>query len=146
MRPAIGGSCRADVHGSAALELVLVAPLLIALLLFVAGLGRIASARGQVEGAAREAARAASLERSVPAAAAAGDAAARATLGGRGVTCAELHVNVDVSAYVPGGQVTASVACTADLSRLALAGFPGHRTFRATSVAPIETWRGVSTQ
>jgi Flp pilus assembly protein TadG len=131
-----------DERGSAAVEIVLVAPLLVALLLFVAGLGRMATARGQVEGAAREAARAASLERSLPAAASAGQAAARATLAGEDITCARLAVAVDVTSYRPGGRVTARVECTASMAGLGMAGFPGHRSFTATSVAPIERWRG----
>src|SRR5712691_10613785 len=49
-------------RGSATVEFVIAAPLLAAVLLLVAGLGRIAEARGQVEGAAREAARTASLQ------------------------------------------------------------------------------------
>jgi Flp pilus assembly protein TadG len=142
MKVDVGPSWLQDSRGSAAVELVLVAPLLVALLLFVAGLGRMASTRGQVEGAAREAARAASLERSARASAAAGEAAARAALGDQQITCAELVVDVDVSAYQPGGKVTARVECTAHLADLGIAGFPGHRTFRATSIAPIETWRG----
>jgi len=141
MRPAATLLGSRDSRGSAAVEIVLVAPLLVALLLFVAGLGRMATARGQVEGAARDAARAASLERSVPSASAAGEAAARATLAGQRITCADLAVTVDVSAYRPGGRVTATLACTTSLAGLGIAGFPGHRTFRATSIAPIENWR-----
>jgi Flp pilus assembly protein TadG len=133
---------RAD-RGSAAVELVLVAPILVALLLFVVGLGRMAHARGQVDGAAREAARAASLERHPGAAAAAGQRAARSLLAGERITCASLAVSVDVSGYRPGGLISANVSCVASLAGLGLAGFPGSRTFTATATAPIENYRGV---
>lgn len=132
---------RAD-RGTAAVELVLVAPLLVMMLLLVAGLGRMATARGLVEGAARDAARAASLERSLAAATSVGRAAAGDSLAGSGVQCAELAVNVDAADYRPGGQVTATVVCTVAMARFGLAGFPGARTFRATAVVPIERWRG----
>jgi Flp pilus assembly protein TadG len=128
--------------GSAAVELVILTPLLAALLLFVAGLGRLAESRGLVEAAARDAARAASLERSLPAATEAGQAAARAVLEGQPITCTGLSVSVDVSGYRSGGQVTAVVRCTARLSGLALAGFPASRTQVARFVTPVEAWRG----
>ena len=128
-------------RGSAAVELVLVAPILVALLLFVVGAGRMAHARGQVDGAAREAARAGSLERNPVAARTAGERAARALLAGESITCAGLAVSVDVSAYLPGGLVTASVSCIASLSGLGLSGLPGSKTFQATAVVPIETLR-----
>jgi Flp pilus assembly protein TadG len=128
-------------RGSAAVELVLVTPLLAALLLFAAGLGRLASARGQVDGAARDAARAASLERSPAAAQAAGQHAARAALDAQDLACVRLAVTVDTSAFQPDGRVTATLSCTASLAGLALAGFPGQRTLTGTAVAPIEGWR-----
>jgi Flp pilus assembly protein TadG len=129
-------------RGSAAVEFAVVAPLLAGLLLSVAGLGRIAEARGQVEAAAREAARAASLQRIPSTAEAAGVAAARAVLAGQHVTCAALSVAVDVTDYRPGGQVSAEVRCTTRLADVRLAGFPGSHTTSATAVVPVENWRG----
>lgn len=127
-------------RGSIAVELVLLAPLLIALLLFVVGLGRIAHARGQVDGAAADAARSASLARTPEAAQRAGDDAARAYLGKGG--CSALSVEIDTAALRPGGQVTARVRCVASLAGLGLAGFPGSRTLTATAVVPLEVFRG----
>ena len=126
-------------RGSIAVELVLLAPLLIALLLFVVGLGRIAHARGQVDGAAADAARSASLARTPEAAQRAGDDAARAYLGED--ACRALSIEIDTAALRPGGQVTARVRCVASLAGLGLAGFPGSRTFTATASAPRETFR-----
>jgi Flp pilus assembly protein TadG len=128
-------------RGSAALELVLVTPVLLVLLLVAVGLGRMAHARQQVVGAARDAARAASLERSPSKAQAAGDEAARRSLGDAGVSCQQVTVTLDLSANHPGGQIRATVACTASMRDLGLAGFPATRTFSDTAVVPIETLR-----
>ncbi|MGQ0842991.1 MAG: TadE/TadG family type IV pilus assembly protein [Sporichthyaceae bacterium] len=129
---------RAD-QGSVAVEVVLVAPLLIALLLLVAGLGRIAHTRGQVDGAAADAARTASLHRDPVQARQAGVDAARAHLGQR--ACRDLDVAIDTTGFRPGGQVTARVRCTASLAGLGLSGLPGTRTFTASAVAPLEAHR-----
>jgi Flp pilus assembly protein TadG len=127
--------------GHAAVTLVIVAPLLIVLLLFIVGLGRFATARGQVDSAAREAARSASLERAPGVAQTAGKRAAATLLGGEKVTCSTLTVSVDTSEFRPGGAVSATVTCVASLAGLGMSGLPGTRTFRATSVAPIEVHR-----
>lgn len=125
-------------RGSIAVELVLLAPLLIALLLLVVGLGRIAHARGQVDGAAGDAARSASLARTADEARQAGERAARAHLG---ENCRALDVDIDTAAMRPGGAVIARVRCTASLAGLGLAGFPGSRIFTASATAPIEIHR-----
>lgn len=125
-------------RGAIAVELVLVAPLLIALLLLVVGLGRIAHTRGEVDGAAADAARTASLASTPTAAAQAGESAARAYLD---EGCQSLDVDIDTAAFRPGGEVVAHVRCTASLTGLGLAGFPGNRTFSASVHAPIETHR-----
>ena len=54
---------RRDERGSAAVELVLLTPLLVSLMLFVVALGRMASAEGTVDDAARDAARSAANAR-----------------------------------------------------------------------------------
>jgi Flp pilus assembly protein TadG len=127
--------------GSAAIELLLVAPAMVACILALAGAGRYVDARAEVSAAAHEAARAASLQRVTAFSAADGRAAAAATLENRGRSCVRLEVSVDVSSYQPGGRVSATVACTADLSDVVTAGFPGSATFRATAVVPVEQYR-----
>lgn len=130
-----------DSRGTAAVELVLIAPVLMLILLFVVGLGRMAHTRQQVESVAADAARTASLERNTDASAAAARTAAQASLGQAGVTCANLAVAVNLSGYQPGGQITVNVSCTAALTDVAMAGLPGTRTFTASSTVPIETYR-----
>lgn len=135
---AAGGADDRD-RGAIAVELVLVAPVLIALLLLVVGLGRVAHARGEVDGAAADAARTASLALTPTDAHRAGEAAARSYLDAG--DCQSLDVDVDTAQFRPGGEVVARVRCVASLAGLGLAGFPGNRTFTATARAPIEIYR-----
>jgi Flp pilus assembly protein TadG len=128
-------------RGTAAIELVLMAPVLMVILLFVVGLGRMAHARQQLESVAADSARAASLERNTDRSAAAARTAAQQSLGQAGVSCADLTVRVDLSGYQPGGQVRVRVSCTSELSDLAVAGFPGRRTLTADATVPIEIYR-----
>jgi len=130
-----------DERGSAAVELVLIVPVLIVAFLLVVGLGRMAHARQQVEGAAADAARAASLERNTGQSADAARTTAAAALGDRGLECQSFDLSVDVSDYKPGGTVKVQLWCTASLGDVAMSGLPGRRVFSAQSTVPIETYR-----
>ncbi len=130
-----------DEYGTAALELVLIAPVLLVVMLFVIGLGRMAHARQEVESVAADAARAASLERNTAQSAAAARTAAQTSLGDAGLACTQLSVSVDISNYRPGGQVEVTVSCTAQLGDVALSGLGGSKVFTASSIVPIETHR-----
>ncbi len=129
--------------GSAATELVLVTPVLVVLLLFVVALGRLSAAQGDVESAARDAARAASTARTAAAAHDAGLEAAAAQLADRGISCSQLTVWVDTSAFRADGFVNSSVSCTVDLGDLSGVGLPGSRTLTAAFTAPIDRYVGV---
>jgi Flp pilus assembly protein TadG len=131
-------------EGTTSVELVLVAPVFLAALLLVVGLGRIVEAEGRVQGAARDAARAASVARSAASAAEAAREAAAVNLEERGVSCTAFEVLVDTTNFRPGGQVRVSVACTADLSGLGLSGLPGSKTLRSEATAPLEQYRGTA--
>jgi Flp pilus assembly protein TadG len=133
---------RRGEDGTVPLELVIIAPVLVVLLAILVLAWRISEAGNQVTAAAAEAARAASLERDVSASRAAGVEAARRTLEDRGLACTDLDVNLDVSAYEPGGSVTATVSCTAKLSDLNVPGAPGSWTEEASFTEPIERYRG----
>ena len=89
----MSGQGRWSQRGSMAAELTIITPLLLVFLMLLAGLGRLIDAQGQVDGAARDAARAASLQRSGPTAddasaagSATGDAASGGLAGGRRTT------------------------------------------------------------
>ena len=97
---------------------MLLTPLLILMLLFVVALGRLAGARLDVDGAAAQAARAASIARDPSTATAMAQQTATAALGSDGVTCGHLTVSTDTAQFVPGGSVAVTVTCTVGLSDL----------------------------
>ncbi|MGE0731646.1 MAG: TadE/TadG family type IV pilus assembly protein [Acidimicrobiia bacterium] len=129
-------------RGSASVEMVLITPVLVVLLLFVVAVGRLASAQGEVESAARDAARAAASGRSSTAAQALGNAAATATLADRGVECTSLTVEIDTSAFRADGIVGATVHCVVDLEAVAGLGLPASRTLTSSFTAPVDRYRG----
>jgi Flp pilus assembly protein TadG len=130
--------------GSSTAEAALVAPLLVAVLLFVVLCGRLVSAQMDLDAAASAAARAASLTRSDSAARAEADRTARETLAARGVTCQQVAVSVSTGGLQPGGAVTVTVSCTVPLADLALLSVPGSRTVQASATSPIDVWRGTA--
>ncbi|WP_436776782.1 TadE/TadG family type IV pilus assembly protein [Yinghuangia sp. YIM S09857] len=131
-----------DERGSATVELVLLVPLLVLILLFVVAVGRFASARGLVDDAAHQAARAASLTRNAPAAEQAAYDAAHTALSGAGVTCTSLAVTVNTQEFTPGGRVRVAVSCTVSLAEMSALGLPGHRTLHGSATSVVDTHRG----
>jgi Flp pilus assembly protein TadG len=132
-------------RGGATVEMVIIAPLLIMMMLFVVGLGRLASTREVVDGAARDGAREASMARNPSDAVHRAQAVVQSTLQGRQVTCQSLHVNTDATnaTFQPGGTVKVDVSCTVVNSDVVLSGLPGSATLHGTSAAPIDQYRGV---
>jgi Flp pilus assembly protein TadG len=125
-------------RGSATVELVVLMPLLVGFLCLLGAAGRVALAEAQVEGAARDAARNASLTRNRVAAQQAAESAARENLANQHITCRELTVTTDLHAFRPGGTVAVTVTCTASLAGLTVAGIPGSKTVTAREVATID--------
>jgi Flp pilus assembly protein TadG len=135
---------RAD-RGNAALELVILAPILLALLSLVIAAGRTTVAQSAVDAAARDAARQASIALTPSAAQTAGLVSARAALLQDGLDCSPTIV-IDTSQFasVPVGQpaaVTAVVGCAVPLANLALPGLPGTARLSATYTSPLDTYR-----
>lgn len=129
-------------RGSASLELVLLTPVLLVLLLFVVMGGRYAQARADVDSAARDAARAGSLERSSAAAIDAAEVAAARGLADRDIVCTDLDVRLDVTNFRPGGDVEATVSCALDLSDLTGLGVPSSVSFESAFSEPVDVFRG----
>lgn len=126
---------RTGDEGGATTEMVLAAPLLIALALTVVALGRYADARNRVTDAAHQAARAASISRINPIGQAR-EVALRA-LANAGVTCRGPGVTVSTSALT----TRATVRCPVGLTDLTGIGLPGHRTITGTFTSPVDPWR-----
>jgi Flp pilus assembly protein TadG len=133
-------------QGSAVVEAAIGAP---AFLLFVALIllaGRVAIAHQGVESAANEAARTASIARTQGEADHNATTAAANTLESQDLRCVRSQVTVDTTGFAtPVGtpaSVTATVACTVNLSDLSLPGIPGTKTVTATMSSPLDTYRG----
>ncbi|MYW90488.1 pilus assembly protein [Amycolatopsis rubida] len=137
-------SLRDDERGSATAELVLLTPVLIMMLLFIIFCGRLADANLRLEDAAHQAARAASLARSMANARNDAHATASAALANAGITCLSLAVTVHTAGFRPGGIVSVEVTCTVGLSDLALLGMPGSTQLSASFSSPVDTYRGTT--
>lgn len=125
--------------GSAATELVVLAPLLVLVLLVVVGLGRMADARLRVDDAAHQAARAASLARNPGQARQQAGSAAGAALAAYGPSCSHFAVQSGTGPWTPGGVVRVTVTCSVDLG---ITGMPAHITVKRTAVSVIDLHRG----
>jgi Flp pilus assembly protein TadG len=137
---------RRDERGSAAIEAAILAPPLLVLIgLAIVG-GRIQVAGSAIEGAAHDAARAASISRTASEAHTNALSAAAATLDQQGLHCASLTVDINTAGFaVPVGEpatVSATVTCVVDFSDLAGAdGLPGSKTLTASFVSALDTFR-----
>ena len=132
-------------EGSATLEMVIMAPVLILFLAAVILGGRVALANQTVESAAAEAARAASIARTPGVARSSARDVAQDHLNSGGVNCASTNVGVDTSEFArrPGrsAQVTAVVSCRVRLGDLGVPGVPGSRTLTASVTSVLDTYR-----
>jgi len=130
-----------DECGSVAAELVLLTPLLILMLLFVVALGRLSGARLEVDGAAAQAARAASIARDPGTAVVMATQTATAALGSDHVTCAQLTVSTNTAQFAPGGSVAVTVTCHVALSDLTGLRLPVSESVTSRATAVIDTFR-----
>jgi Flp pilus assembly protein TadG len=130
--------------GSAALELVILAPVLLGLLGLVIAAGRTTIAQSAVDAAARNVARQASIALTPASAQAAAEASAGAALRGDGLDCVPVVV-LDVSQFgtLPGhpAVVTATVSCTVPLASLAVPGLPGAVRLQGRFASPLDIYR-----
>ncbi|MDQ1041871.1 TadE/TadG family type IV pilus assembly protein [Streptomyces sp. V4I2] len=132
-------------EGSVAIEAaVILPPLIMFICLAIAG-GRLVTSGAKIDAAAEDAAREASIHRTVAAAQNAAQAAAAESLGDQGITCASADVTVNTGGLsVPVGQVgtvTVTVTCTVTLSDLLLPGVPGARTLTSTATSVVDQYR-----
>ncbi|HEX9994704.1 MAG TPA: TadE/TadG family type IV pilus assembly protein [Acidimicrobiales bacterium] len=123
-------------------ETVLLTPLLVVLVLFVVLCGRLGSTANDVETAASDAARAASIELSSAAAVAAGESTAAAVLAERSVGCSSRAVVVSTGGLVNGGTVEVTVTCVVSLADLSGLGLPGSKTVTASAAEIVDRYRG----
>lgn len=139
--------------GNAALELVILAPVLLFIIGLIIALGRISTAANAVSDAARDAARQASLQLDPGSAIAAGQTTARAALAQDGLYCAPAPaVDVRINGtpgglpgfQAPPGQpaaVSATITCDVSLAQIIVPGLPGSRTITETFTSPLDPYR-----
>lgn len=125
-------------RGSMAIEIVLLTPVLIAFTLLVVAGGRFVGRQGDVDSAARDAARAASTQRTADSATAVAREVAAAALPD-GAACQPAAV--DTSNWAPGGSVGVTIVCRVSYSGLGLIGLPGSARVQGSSVAPLDQFR-----
>jgi Flp pilus assembly protein TadG len=113
------------------------------MLLVVAG-GRLATARNDIDSAARAGARAASIARSPDAALTDARKAVESALSDSHLDCSSLVVTVDTKAFRPGGQTTANLDCQVDLSMVTMLGLPLSKTLHAQFTEWIDPYRGTT--
>lgn len=119
-------------------------PVLVLFVEFVFFCGRASLARQEVYGAARDAARAASIAAGPDAAAAAAQSA-DVTLSTRQAACANPTVQTDLSQFRRGGVVTVVVTCHIAVADLDLLGAPGSTTVQSRyteAIDPLTAPRG----
>ena len=133
-------------EGSAIAELVIVAPVLLIVIVLMIALGRVDSAQGDVESAARAGVQAAVVQADPSDAESQATTAAQASLNGAGLTCTAPQISVDTSNFVAGGWVSVTVTCLTSLADVSVPGVPGAKTLSATSTAHIDPFRAVTTQ
>lgn len=127
--------------GSAAVELVLITPVLLLLMMFALVAGRFALARNQVAEAARDAAREASTWPTASSARAAGVQRGLDSLNAGKVSCERPQIVVDTSQLRPGGEVVADATCTVALDDVLGLRIAGTRTFHARAVSVVDSFR-----
>lgn len=136
-----------DERGAAALEFVLVVPMLVLFIGLVVGGGRLWYARASVERLADSAARSASLARTPHAAEAAARRLVELDAAASDLRCAGgVGTTVDTSGFaVPVGRpatVGVRVGCAVPLSDLALPGLPGVVHVESSATSVLDRYRG----
>lgn len=133
-------------RGAAAIDFVLLVPLLLLLIGLVVGGARIWLARAAVVQSASSAARGASLARSVAEAHDRGAELADQQLSVDGLRCEHRAVSIEagVLARPPGtaGTVAATVRCTVPLGDVIVPGWPGGVELTHTATAVVDRYRG----
>lgn len=120
-----------------AVEVVVLVPVLVMIMVLVVAFGRYVSVEGDTEAAAREGARAASLERDLGSATAAARRAVEASTPGT-LDCTPAVLR---GAFAPGGVVTVDLTCEVSLHNLGLIGLRGTVQVTGSSSAPLDQYR-----
>ncbi|MGW7007660.1 TadE/TadG family type IV pilus assembly protein [Streptomyces sp. NPDC054933] len=126
-----------DDAGLSTIEVVILAPVMMLFILVLVAFGLLVDGRGAVDGAARDAARAGSLQRDEASAMSQAQAAAEADLSG---TCSgSVTVRQVSSGFQAGGLFTVEVSC--QVRGLAMLGLDVGTELTGRSSAPLDPYR-----
>lgn len=135
---------RRSERGMAVVEYMLLFPLFVLILELIVVGGRVAATHADVQSAAREAARQASLAAGPSSAAGVISPTADASLASKGASCTSNTARFGAGTnYIQGGAVEVEVTCVVSLSDIDLLSVPGSITVTRTAVEPIEKYRVV---
>jgi len=131
----------ADVHddrGVSTIEVVILAPIMILFILVLVAFGQLVDGRGAVDGAARDAARAGSIQHDQSIAMAQAVAAVQADLDD---TCVDgtLQVSQTSAGFEPDTLFTVEVSCT--IRGLGSLGLDIQKTLTTTASSPLDPYR-----
>lgn len=136
---------RRTERGSATVEAVLGIPVFTLLILLAAMGGRVMLASQAVNGAAADAARAASIARNAHQGDADARNAAHSSLEAQQITCLRTTVTVNTTGLTrpagTPGEVSVTVTCVLQLADLGLPGAPSSKVITATVTSPVDTYR-----
>jgi Flp pilus assembly protein TadG len=135
--------------GMSAVEVVMLAPVVIGFVMCLVELGILVDARGNIQGAARDAARAGSLQRDAGAAidaatkAAAADGMDGTCTGNWSIAQVDPATGAATTAFDPGELYTVQITCNVTLGGLNWIDM-GTKTFRIEATAPLDFFRRTS--
>ncbi|MEN0128125.1 MAG: TadE/TadG family type IV pilus assembly protein [Brevundimonas sp.] len=126
--------------GSMAVEIVILVPVLLLLLSLIVAMGRFVTTQGDVQAAARESVRAATLARDVASARVAAQEAATASLPAD-ADCRNVELSGDFTA---GSTLTVTLRCDVSWKNLSELGLGASTTITEKSSAPLDRFRRTS--
>lgn len=130
-------------RGTMALEMVILAPVLLLLFMFLLACGRYFQTSSLLESAARDGARSASQARSLPDAQARVDQAVAGTMSQAVKSCKTTASGSITTGFVAGSPLSVEVSCTINYRELGLLGLGGDTTITKRFTSSLDPYRGV---
>ena len=134
---------RTPEHGALALELAILAPVLLVLFMFLLACGRYFQTSSLLESAARDGARSASQARSLNEAQGRVDEAVTNTMSQAVKSCQESASGGITTAFTAGSPLSVEVTCTINYRDLGLLGLGGDTKITKRFTSSLDPYRGV---
>ena len=134
---------RTREHGTMALEMVILAPVLLLLFMFLLACGRYFQTSSLLESAARDGARSASQARSLNDAQTRVDQAVSGTMSQAVKSCKETASGTITTAFTAGTPLSVEVTCTINYRDLGMLGLGGDTTITKRFTSSLDPYRGV---